>query len=175
MKDKLLLLLLVFLSSGVLAQTDMFPEYNPETYHIAMNYKADSIQMFNVHKPNNICNTYMYYNVFGLKPIEGHRWIKTTDGSQDADEVNNPAALLCRLLKAYASKDLDEVKSLYRDKDAAVIDQVMSVDSVSERWFDVISLINKFDLIMSYNVDEYTQLIVELYHNNELITQSLFT
>ena len=95
MKNKLLLLLLLTLSMGLNAQTDMFPEYTQESYDIAMNYKAEHIQMFNVHKPNNICNTYMYYNIYGLKPIDGHRWIKTTDGSQDAGEVNDPAALLC--------------------------------------------------------------------------------
>lgn len=175
MKNRLLSLLLVVSSLGLTAQTDMFPEYTPESYNIAMNYNADSIYMFNKHKPNDICNTYMYYQIYGVKPIVGHRWIKTTDGTQNADEVNNPAALLCRLLKAYASRNLDEVKSLYRESDAAIIDNIMSVDSVSQRWFDVISLINKFDLIMSYDVDEYTQLVVELYHDNELLTQSLFT
>ena len=175
MKNRLLSLLLVVSSLGLTAQTDMFPEYTPESYNIAMNYNADSIYMFNKHKPNDICNTYMYYQIYGVKPIVGHRWIKTTDGTQNADEVNNPAALLCRLLKAYASRNLDEVKILYRESDAAIIDNIMSVDSVSQRWFDVISLINKFDLIMSYDVDEYTQLVVELYHDNELLTQSLFT
>ena len=71
MKNKLLLLLLLTLSIGLNAQTDMFPEYTQESYDIAMNYKAEHIQMFNVHKPNNICYTYMYYNIFHCTSYDG--------------------------------------------------------------------------------------------------------
>ena len=42
MKNRLLSLLLVVSSLGLTAQTDMFPEYTPESYNIAMNYNADS-------------------------------------------------------------------------------------------------------------------------------------
>ena len=77
MRNKLLLLLLVTVSLGLKAQTDMFPDYTPESYDIALDYKAGEIKMFNVHAPNNICNSYMYYNVYGLKPTVGNRWIKS--------------------------------------------------------------------------------------------------
>lgn len=174
MKNKLLLLFVV-VSFGLKAQTDIFPEYQPENYSVALNYKADSIEIFNIHEPNDICNTYMFYNIFGLKPVVGYRWIKTTDGEQNASETNTPPALLCNLLKAYSSNSLSEVKKLYRDSDQAFIDQLMSVDSISERWFDAVSIVNKFNLIMSYNVEEYTQLFVEMYNNNTLLTYSLFS
>ena len=73
MRNKFLLLLLVAVSLGLKAQTDMFPDYTPESYDIALDYKAEEIKMFNIHDPNNICNSYMYYNVYGLKPIVGNR------------------------------------------------------------------------------------------------------
>lgn len=103
MRNKFLLLLLVAVSLGLKAQTDMFPDYSPESYDIALDYKAGEIKMFNVHAPNNICNSYMYYNVYGLKPTVGNRWIKTSGGDQNAGDTNTPPALLCRTLKAYAS------------------------------------------------------------------------
>lgn len=174
MKNKLLLLLLT-ISLGLNAQTDMFPDYQPESYAIALDYKVDSIRMFNIHKPNDICNNYMYYNIYGMKPINDYRWIKTTGGEQDASEINTPPALLCSLLKAYSSHSLDEVKKLYRSSDHATIDQLMSIDSISERWFNAVSIVNKLNLIMSYNVDEYAQMFVELYNNNTLLSYSLFS
>ena len=143
MRNKFLLLLLVAVSLGLKAQTDMFPDYSPESYDIALDYKAGEIKMFNVHAPNNICNSYMYYNVYGLKPTVGNRWIKTSGGDQNADETNTPPALLCRTLKAYASRDISQIKQLYRDSDAAAINQLLSVDSISERYMQAVSMVNK--------------------------------
>lgn len=174
MRNKLLLLSLIVMSLGLKAQTDMFPDYEPESYDISLNYKAEYIKMFNTHAPNDICDSYMYYNVYGVKPVEGDRWIKTTGGTQNADETDTPTALLCRILKAYSSSSLENVKQLYRDSDAAVISQIMAVDSVSDRWFAAVSMINKFNLLMSYNVDEYTQLFVEMYNDDVLLSQGTF-
>ena len=174
MKNKLLLLLFL-ISLGLNAQTDMFPNYEPESYSISLNYRADSIEIFNIHKPNDICNSYMFYNIMGMKPADGYRWIQTTGGSQNASEEDTPPALLCRLLKAYSLSSLDEVKKLYRSSDIAFIDEIMSVDSVSERWFNAISLVNKFNLLMSYDVDGYTQVMVEMYHDNSLLNNTMFT
>lgn len=174
MRNKLLLLLLVTVSLGLKAQTDMFPDYTPESYDIALNYKAEEIKMFNIHAPNNICNSYMYYNVYGLKPSVGKKWITTSGGDQNADVTNTPPALLCKTLKAYASGNVSQIKQLYRTSDAAVIDRILSLDSVSERYMQAVSMVNKFNLLMSYNVDEYTQLFVEMYNNDELISQGTF-
>lgn len=174
MRNKFLLLLLVAVSLGLKAQTDMFPDYTPESYDIALDYKAGEIKMFNVHAPNNICNSYMYYNVYGLKPTVGNRWIKTSGGDQNADDTNTPPALLCRTLKAYASGEISQIKQLYRDSDAAAINRLLSIDSISERYMQAVSMVNKFNLLMSYNVNEYTQLFVEMYNNDELISQGTF-
>ena len=174
MRNRFLLLLLIAVSLGLKAQTDVFPEYVPEYYHITMDYNASEIKMFNVHEPNDICGTYMYYDIYGMKPTSGDKWIQTTEGTQNAAEVNSPTALLCQLLKAYASKNLNNVIALYRDSDAAVINNIMSVDSISERWFDIVSQINRFKFQMSYNVKEYTQIFVDMYHDDIMIGQSTF-
>ena len=176
MKMKLsLLIFLVSLSIILKSQNDMFPDYNPETYDIAIDYKADSIVMISYEDNRSICQRYMYYNVYGVKPTNEDRWIKTTNGTQNSTDVNTPPALLCRLLKAYASSNLDEVKSLYRDSDIATIDEILSVDSIRDRWFDAVQIVNKFNLLLSYQVEGYTNLFVELYNNDYIISQSSFT
>lgn len=174
MKSRSLLLLLLVISLEFKAQTDMFPDYVAEVYDIAINYKSEYMKMYNNHEPNDICDTYMYYNVYGLKPAVGNRWIMAEGGTQNADDVNTPPALLCRILKAYASGDLNHVKQLYRESDTAVISQIMSVDSISDRWFEAVSMINKFNLLFSYNVDDYTQLFVEMYNDNVLLSQGTY-
>ena len=63
-----MLLLLLLISLGLNAQTDVFPNYEPESYSISLNYRADSIDFFNRHKPNDICNSYMFYNIMGMSP-----------------------------------------------------------------------------------------------------------
>lgn len=56
-----LLILLVFCSIILKSQNDMFPDYNPETYDIAIDYKADSIVMISYEDNRSICQRYMYY------------------------------------------------------------------------------------------------------------------
>jgi hypothetical protein len=174
MRNRILLLLLLVMSLGLKAQTDIFPDYVPESYDITINYKAENMEAYNNHAPNDICNSYMYYNVYGMKPTAEYRWIMTNGGSLNADETNTPPALLCRTLKAYASGSLDQVKQLYRDSDAEVIDLIMGLESARDRWFQSVAMVNKFNLLMSYNVNEYTQMFVEMYNGNELVSQCTY-
>lgn len=170
MKNKILLFVLLLLSLTIKAQTDTYPEYNPEPYSIAVDYMADSMKVVSYEASNNICNRYMYYDVYGIKPIDSYRWIKSTGGTQDANTEDTPTSLLCKILKAYSLGSLDEVKSLYRASDAAAIEEMLSVDSIRQRWFDGVSKINKFNLLLSYEIGDYTNIFVELYNNDQVLS-----
>ena len=47
---------------------------------------------------------------------------------------------------------------------------MLSVDSIRQRWFDGVSKINKFNLLLSYEIGDYTNIFVELYNNDQVLS-----
>lgn len=171
MKKIFLLMAITVLTFAAKAQNDVFPEYNTEDYIIDIPL-SDSVGASNDVKV--LCGSRIYFEVNGMKPTAGEKWISATAGTQDASTVNTPPAVLCRLLKAYQTGDVNVLKSVYRPQDAAVIDMLFSVDSIAQRWQAAVSYVNKMNLLMSVVDDDEHILYVETYHDSEVISLQLF-
>lgn len=151
------------------AQNDMFPAYNEEPYSVALDFNADSMRFYSPDPVHKMCGRMMYYDLVGMPPVEGHRWVRNSGGTQNSSGVNSPMGLLSEVLKAYKSGSMTALKSLYRPEDAAVIDAALSVDSLNEAWHASVAMIDEFDVILSYNEGAGTSVYVDVYDNSEKV------
>lgn len=171
MKKIFLSLMIVSTCLMTMAQDDIFPEYVTEEYNIELKAVDTLGYSYDGHL---MCDSVLYYEFHGMKPAAGYHWIAPTGGTQDASAVNTPPALLCRLLNAYASGNVNDMKALYRPQDAAFLDMVFAVDSVADRWRNYAQLINKMNLLMSISDKGEELLFVELYHDSQVLTTDIY-
>ena len=169
MKKISLLIIVLSWACALSAQNDVFPSYFEEPYNVALDFNADSMRIYSPDPLHKICGYMMYYELVGMPPVEGHRWVRNTGGTQNSSGVNSPMALLSEVLKAYKSGNMSALKSLYRPQDAAVIDAALSVDSLNEAWHASVAMIDEFDVILSYNEGEGTSVYVDVYNNSEKV------
>lgn len=148
------------------AQNNSFPYYSKEYYDIILNINGDSIYMFVDDAGHRYCDSIMHYHVYGMPPVEGHRWIQTTGGSQNALAENSPSALLCRMLVAYSSGMVSSVTSLYATRYMSTVNELLSDTGVYNAFINTMSIFNKMDFIMSVEQDEYTIAFVDLYQGD---------
>lgn len=138
----------------------------------------DTIQVtrkYYVKDPSHrICDSLFYYQLHGMKPVQGHRWISNVGGSQNSAGINTPPALLSELLKVYASGNTQQLYNLYRPTDAATINELFAVDSISERWHAATSQVNKFDVLMSLEVGNVAFMFVDAFHDNTVLFNTFF-
>ena len=173
-------LMICLAAMRLMAQTDVFPDYVSEDYNLLIDYEAmpcySGVQFGYRAKDDahRICNSLYYYKLHGMVPSQSHRWIKYEGGSQNATGVNSPSAILCELLKVYNGGTRDQLLSLYRPQDAATINEILAVDSIFERWQNATSLINKFDLLISLDEGDHTMVIVDSYHDNQVLDNTIF-
>lgn len=161
-----LIICFVMLAKLSYSQTDMFPDYAPEPYHVAIDMTADSL-MYVDDSAHRFCGRVFFYDLNGMPPVEGHRWIQNTGGHVNSASYNTPLSLLSELLKAYQSQNsLSSVMSMYRPEDVAAINEIMAVDSIAERWYQAVAMINRFDFLFSYEVEGYTCVFVDAYYDD---------
>lgn len=165
---RIVLLVSVFATFAVKAQTDVYPAYTPVSYNIAIDYAKEGVNFYvedeSVH---HLCGHLAYYELNGLPPAEGHRWVDVTGGTQQADAENSPTALMCRLLKAFRHANLDEVSTLYRPADAAYLDTMFAIDSVRQRWLELAGQVTRYDLLLAFTQGNKFNSFVDLYQGEE--------
>ena len=165
---RIVLLVSVFATFAVKAQTDVYPAYTPVSYNIAIDYAKEGVNFYvedeSVH---HLCGHLAYYELNGLPPAEGHRWVDVTGGTQQADAENSPTALMCRLLKAFRHANLDEVSTLYRPADAAYLDTLFAIDSVRQRWLELAGQVTRYDLLLAFTQGNKFNSFVDLYQGDE--------
>jgi hypothetical protein len=168
MKNKIQwMFLLVLFSNRLFAQTDLLPDYHTESYYVAMDMQNDTVGLFVDDAEHRLCGYTMFYDLNGMPPIEGHRWIQNTGGAVNSATINNPMGLLSELLKAYQGNNgIQDLIHLYRPEDAATINEIMSVDSIAALWYQSVSQINRFDVLMSYDVNDFTCVQLDAYYND---------
>ena len=160
---RIVLLLLLFVTTGIKAQTDIFPDYTVSDYSIAVDFSADSTTFYVDDTDHKICKGVFFYDVSGMPPVQNHRWIAPTGGSQNANNTNTVPAVLCRLVKAYQNGNLTEVSQLYLPQEVEGMYQTYSVDSIYTKWAALVSLIDKMDLIMTCTVNNVVFSFVTMY------------
>lgn len=167
-------LLICFSASIVFAQTDRFPEYVTANYNILIDLKSKGYNYAAKDSINRICDSLYYYKLYGMPPVDHSRWVSPQGGTQQSSGVNTPVALLCELLKVYDGGTREQLLNLYRAEDAEIINETLSVDSVFTRWQNVTSRVNKFDVLMSLNIDDLTFVFVDAYHDNTVLFNTMF-
>lgn len=166
MKKSVVLFAIVFMTVIMNAQMGYFPDYVTEDYKMAIR-RPDSLIFSD--DPNLLCNKrWFYYETNGMKPVNSAQWIYIdSNGPKNAATTNTPPAVLCRLLQAYSSDNLEDLKALYTPQSASYIDQVMTMtDTTYTRWHSYVSQVNKMNLLMSVTNGSEQLLYVEMYHDN---------
>ena len=174
MKRILFLVTFAIFGSCAFAQTDMFPEYTTEDYNILIDLRSRGYQYFSKDDLHNICDSLFYYQLHGMAPTQSRRWISAVGGTQNATTVNEPPALLCELLKVYNGGNREQLLNLYRPQDAVNINSILAVDSIYSKWQNTVSQVNKFDVLMSLNVDDLTIVFVDAYHDNTVLFNTFY-
>lgn len=171
----LLLTVSVLSCMRVQAQSCRFPAYTPMNYIMTMDLGADGRSMYMPDSSHCICGLVFSYNLFGMAPSEDEsRMISLTGGSQNSAEANNPSALLCRLLQAYQSNSMENIKQQYRPEDRVTFDMVFTQPSLVNQYLATTSLVEKMKLILTYELNGYTLAMVNCYHHDTLLTITPF-
>jgi len=172
MKRFFMTLLLLVHGFSAVSQDEVFPEYVTEDYYLEI--KVNDSAITTSYDGHLMCDSILYYEFRGVKPSADYRWIKPDGGTQNAHTTNTVPALLCRLLDYYSTGDIDGVKSLYRPQDAAVIDELLKVDTVAERWLNHVQQINKMNLLMSMSHNGKEVVYVETYHDDIVLSNGIY-
>lgn len=163
-KISIIITFLVLTCFSALGQTDLFPDYQPNNYNITIDLSNDSLTVHCSDSVHQICPLVYFYQINGMMPIEGHRFISTTGGSRNAANTNAPFALLARLLHTYHNGDLNAMKALYRNEDQTAIDTTLI--PASEQILPIMTTISQFDLLLTFEKDDIVYAIVDVYSNN---------
>ena len=169
MKKDILLLLLTVLAHGMWAQTDSFPEYTNTGFQVVFNtsdmplYVTDSA----IH---HLCDSLVYYELQGMPPVSGNRWIQNAGGSQNALTVNTPPALMCRFQKLFTKYpfDLDGLLDLFPESHQDAIWLKYQNPSRVQDWYDQMGDIIKSYWLVSYQVGDRVHAMVGLYNQDSL-------
>lgn len=157
------------------AQTCRFPSYQTTNYTLTMNMQIDSVTLYMPDSIHCLCDMVFSYNVVGLEPSDDEsRVIALTGGQQDPAQNTSLPATLCRLLQAWQQQDMNGVLQQYRPADATAINNILSVDSVQQRYFAAIQMIEKMKLLFTYEMDDYTVAMVSCYNNDTLFSTMPF-
>lgn len=173
-KSILIISILAVCLNVVNAQTDNYPNYVEEEYGLLIDLRSFGYEYYVNDSTHRICDSLFYYDIRGMKPIEGYRWISPAGGSQNSAMENTPPAILCELLKVYNGGSNEQLLSLYRPQDAFEINEMLSVDSISTKWHAVTSQINKLDLLMSIRLGHCSFFFVDAYHDNTVLFNTFY-
>lgn len=168
MKRLIVFLMLMELSTILWAQNQSFPEYSTTDFSVAFNIRQMPIH---VNDPgHHICDSLLYYRLHGMVPVEGHRWIMPSNGSQNAALTNTPPAVMCRLLELFSNDvfDLSALMELYpMDEQYGMWIQYQDTAMV-RLWQETVGDIIKGDWLVSYSADEKLHVMVALYNADSL-------
>lgn len=168
MKRFLLFLMLIAVPVGTWAQNQLFPEYTTSDFGVAFNIRQMPVHVND--SGHHICDSLIYYQLHGMAPINGHRWIQPSGGSQNASETNTPPALMCRLLMEFAKDtfDLPSFLELYSYYEQYGI-WVQYQDTAMVRfWRELVGDVVKGDWMVSYTVDDKVHAMVAFYNEDSL-------
>ena len=171
----LALALSTLIAMRVQAQNCRFPAYTPGNFVMSMNLELDSNSIYMRDSIHNICGLVFSYELNGMMPSEDDsRFISLTGGTQDPASENTPPAVLCRLLQAYQTHSVENLKQQYRPSDRAVLDQFFAQPGAANQYFAVASLIEEMKLIVTFELNEYTLAMLSCYNHDTVLTMTPF-
>lgn len=171
MKKNILLFLTMVLARMAWSQTQVFPDYVNSNYNVL--FDVEQI-VFHVSDEGALfmCDSLIYYELNGMPPVNDHRWIQPTGGSQNANETNTPPALMCRMIQLFGNPvlDLDALLSLYPESHQYAIFQSYQYASNVEKWHENLGDVIKGDWLVSCEDGVGIQALVALYNADSLKT-----
>lgn len=167
MKKIVLVVVMMSFATVLFGQNDLFPEFVSTHYSIAIDYNLDSIYLPTEDSEHEICPFLYYYELDGMAPVAGDRWISTTGGSQDASASNSPTALLCRLLKSFEEQSVTQFISLYSSEDYFYLDSLYSIPAKQQAWIGLFSQYDRIKWFLSYGDDTEQRSVIHFYTGDE--------
>lgn len=157
----------VFTTTTVEAQTCRFPAYTTADYTLTVNTDFDSVNGKLVDSTHSICDEVFSYSIHGMMPsADESRIIALTGGSADPTQSNTLPAVLCRLLQAYNQLSVNGIKQQYRPSDATILDQELANDTIAQHYLSSVSAIQNMKLLFTFELDDYTFAMVECMFND---------
>ena len=165
----IVLTLTVLISS---AQSDQFPTIVTTDMSIAIPIGHRGQRIYAAGEGTLLCDSLMFYQIHGAVKEQAADWsIRTSGGTQNANETNTAPALLCRVLKAYQTMNFTALANCYDSQGAAELNTLLKTDSIKIKFLMAMANISHFELQVMYNTPSATYLFVKIcYHDN---TQSL--
>ena len=164
---------LIFLTNLMLsmnAQNCRFPVMQADAYKMTLDMHQDTSAVYMADSSHQLCDAVFSYQVTGMLPSDSSdRVIALSGGSQNPANVNTIPAVLCRHLQACSLQDLTLFKQQYRPEDAVVIDTTLSDTAILHRFLSSIALIQKMELLMTYETGSYTFAIVRCYNSDTVL------
>lgn len=152
------------------AQTCRFPAYQPTQYRLMFDMALDSLYAYTPDSTHRLCGDVIRYNIYGLQPSDSDsRTISLSGGSANPAQVNTPPAVLCRLLQGYGQANLNSIKQQYRPDDASAFDQLMSNDTIAQRYLSIISQVQTMKLLLTYEVEDYLMAMVKCHYSDGFV------
>lgn len=169
MKKLISLIASILVVFTVHAQTDKYPMFYPTSNEDVIINIVDTTNLFSIDSIGIFtCDNKIIYNFEGFIYPDGiDRIVATTGGMQNASSDNTPNSALCKLLNAYQQSSINNfssVLSCYAPESRSVIEEVLSVDSIREAYYNEISQIDSLELLAYYRPDNiYVTSIVRVY------------
>lgn len=169
MKRYSILLLAMVWAHLTWAQTDLFPDYVNSNFGVAINIKKvpfyvqdDGVFL--------MCDSLVYYELYGMPPVSGHRWIQPGGGSQNAAATNTPPALICRLIGLFGedSFNLESLLSLYPESHQYDVFVKFQFSSYIDQWNDIFGDVVKGDWLVSTEDPEKVNAMIAWYNADSL-------
>ena len=151
---------------------DTFPNFSVSSIHLAL-----PLQQMSAYAPDEsafLCDSAFHYDLVCGMPAAGeHWWVSDTFGSRNADTTNTPYGVLCRLLKAYKSDNINYISSLYHPASQADVSSILSNPQVAARYDSLVSAIQSMEVLIGFNYLPGFAALVKLYAASE-VSLSLF-
>jgi hypothetical protein len=136
-------------NKGMIALLDTFPDYQPGNVHLAIPFSQMIVSTFD--EEHFFCDSAHHYDVTATFPPLGENWlISDLIGNQNADNVNTPFAVLCRLLSAYKSGSNSAVISLYHPTVQPSLSQVLSNPAIAARFDSIVATTVSMEVLFGF-------------------------
>lgn len=150
------------------AQSDVFPTVTSTDMSIAIPIGQRGQRIYAAGEGQMLCDSLMFYQIHGaVKPQAADWTIRTSGGTQNANEANTAPALLCRVLKAYQTMNFTALANCYDSPGATELNALLKIDSIKIKFLMAMANISHFELELQYDYNNYTYLFVKIfYHDN---------
>jgi len=147
---------------GITMLRDTFPNFLVNPMHIAV--PIQNLQFYSPDDAKLLCDSAFHYDITGNLPASGEHWfVDIASGNQDCQTVNTPYAVLCKLLEAYQSNNIQSIISLYHPASQADVSDILANPVIAARYDSLVSGIGLMEVLLGYESGAGFASLVKLY------------